>query len=78
MDKETSEKIEEVLNYIRPALQRDGGGIEFVELGEDGIAKVRMLGACVGCPMSDMTMKMFVEAALVDAIDSIKEVIAVE
>ena len=57
----------------------DGGGIELVEVDEaTGIVKVRLRGACVGCPMSQVTLKMGVEAALMDAIPGIKEVIAIE
>lgn len=60
-------------------LKEDGGGIELVEIDEGkGVVKVRMLGACAGCPMMQMTLKLGVEAALQEAIPSVKEVIAVE
>lgn len=73
------DQIEKVLDQIRPALRMDGGGIEFVEFDEEkGVVKVKLQGACVGCPMSQVTLKMGVEAALKDAIPSITEVIAVE
>lgn len=72
-------QIEQVLSHIRPALHMDGGGIEFVKFEEDtGVVHVRMQGACVGCPMSQITLKMGVEAALKDAIPSISEVVSVE
>ena len=48
------EQIEQALDKIRPALQRDGGDIELVEVEENGIVKVRLTGACGGCPMSQM------------------------
>lgn len=73
------EQIEQVLEQVRPALARDGGGIEFVKFdAETGVACVRMQGACVGCPMSQITLKMGVEAALQDAIPEITEVVPVE
>ncbi|MBI4592103.1 NifU family protein [Candidatus Uhrbacteria bacterium] len=73
------QQIESVLQQIRPALRLDGGGIELVKFDpEAGAVHVRMKGACVGCPMSEITLKMGVEAALHDAIPEIKEVIAVE
>lgn len=78
MDLSMAEKIEEVLAKIRPALRMDGGGIEFVGFDETtGVVQVKMQGACVGCPMSQITLKMGVEAALRDAIPSIAEVISV-
>lgn len=73
------DEIEAVLNQVRPALRMDGGGIELVEFNEEtGVVQVRLQGACVGCPMSQVTLKMGVEMALKDAIPSITEVIAVE
>ena len=79
MDKQINEQIEEVLTQIRPALRMDGGGIELVKFdAETGTVHVKMQGACVGCPMSQITLKMGVEVALMDAIPAIKEVIAVE
>jgi len=78
MDLVMKEKIEEVLENIRPALRLDGGGIELIDFDEStGVVHVKMQGACVGCPMSQITLKMGVEVALQDAIPSIKEVIAV-
>jgi Fe-S cluster biogenesis protein NfuA len=78
-DMETIEdKIEKVLEQIRPALRMDGGGIELVSFDpETGVVQVRMQGACVGCPMSEITLKMGVEATLMDALEEVKEVISV-
>ena len=67
------EKIEELLNKIRPFLQKDGGDIEFVKF-EDGIVYVKMLGACVDCALIDTTIKDGVEAMLMDEIPGIIEV----
>lgn len=58
------EKIQEVLNKIRPQLQADGGDVELVEVSEQGIVKVRLKGACGSCPMSQMTLKMGIEKFL--------------
>ncbi|HBU07643.1 MAG: hypothetical protein A2Y42_00555 [Omnitrophica WOR_2 bacterium GWB2_45_9] len=70
------EKIEKALESIRPALQADGGDIELINV-EDGVVKVRLMGACGGCPMSSMTMSQGVEQAVKKAVPEIKKVIAV-
>ncbi|MDO9528029.1 MAG: NifU family protein [Syntrophales bacterium] len=67
------EKVEEVLNAIRPSLQADGGNIEFVGI-EDGVVQVRLLGACAGCPMSQMTLSNFVEKTLKEKVPGVKGV----
>lgn len=78
MTETIEEKIEQVLAQVRPALRLDGGGIELVKYDPTtGAVQVKMQGACVGCPMSQITLKMGVEAALQEAIPDIKEVIAV-
>ncbi len=56
-------EIQEALNEIRPMLQQDGGDVELVDF-EDGVVKVRLQGACAGCPMSQMTLKSGIERAL--------------
>ena len=68
------EKVEKVLEEIRPALQADGGNIELVDVTEDGVVKVKLTGACGSCPMSTMTMKMGVEAQLKEKIAEVKMV----
>ena len=70
------EKLEKALNKIRGALQQDGGDIELVGV-ENGVVKVRLKGACAGCPMSQMTMVNFVEAELKKAVPEVKRVQAV-
>ncbi len=62
------EKVEAALNKIRPALQADGGDIELVDVSADGVVKVKLSGACGGCPMSEMTLKMGVERILKEEI----------
>jgi Fe-S cluster biogenesis protein NfuA len=71
------EQVQEALERIRPALQRDGGDIELVEVEEDGIVKVRLTGACSGCPMSQMTLKQGVERIVKQLVPEVKSVEAV-
>ena len=71
------EKIIEALNQIRPFLQRDGGDLEFVELTEDNIVKVRLQGQCAGCPGAQMTIKGVVEQIIKESYPEIKAVEAV-
>ncbi|MCK4924276.1 MAG: NifU family protein [Spirochaetes bacterium] len=71
------EKVEDVLNRIKPSLQADGGDVELIEVGEDGVIKVRLMGACGSCPMSQMTLKMGIEKMLKKEIPEVVEVIAV-
>ena len=71
------DKVKKVLEEIRPALQADGGDVELVDVTDDGIVKVRLKGACCGCPMSTYTLKMGIEQKLKEAIPEIKEVIEV-
>lgn len=70
------EKIEAALNKIRPFLQADGGNVELIDV-IDGVVKVRLVGACGGCPMTAMTLKSGVEKALKEQVPDIKEVVAV-
>ncbi len=70
------ELIEKALDKIRPALMADGGNVELVDV-EDGVVKVRLMGACGGCPMSQMTLKMGIERVLKQEIPEIKEVVSV-
>ena len=70
------EKVEETLNLIRPALQADGGDVEFVDVN-DGVVSVRLTGACNGCPMATMTLKMGIEKILKEKVPEVKEVQAV-
>ena len=67
------EKVEAVINEIRPMLQADGGDIELVDV-QDGVVKVRLRGACAGCPGAQMTLKMAVERRLKEQIPEVKRV----
>lgn len=68
------EKVQAVLDQVRPMLQRDGGDVELVEVTADNIVKVKLQGACGSCPMSTMTLKMGIEKAIKDQIPEIVEV----
>jgi Fe-S cluster biogenesis protein NfuA len=70
------EKVEAALNKVRPALMADGGDVELVDV-TDGVVKVKLTGACGGCPMSQMTLKMGIERLLKKEVPEVKEVIAV-
>ncbi len=69
--------VDKTLEQVRPYLQADGGDIEVVELTDDNILKVRLTGACHGCPFSMQTLKAGVEQAIKRDIPQIKEVISV-
>ncbi len=71
------EKVEAALEKIRPSLQADGGDVEFVDY-EDGVVKVRLQGACCGCPMSQMTLKNGIERLLKEEVPEIASVESVD
>ncbi|MBO8130338.1 MAG: NifU family protein [Candidatus Marinimicrobia bacterium] len=68
------EKIEKVIESLRPYLQADGGDVELVEVTEDGIVKLRLTGACGGCPMSTYTLRMGIENRLKEEVPEVKRV----
>jgi Fe-S cluster biogenesis protein NfuA len=70
------EKVEQALAKIKPALQADGGDVELVAV-EDGVVKLRLTGACAGCPMASITLKQGIERILKEQVDGVKEVVAV-
>ncbi len=71
------DKVKAALNKIRPSLQADGGDVELVDVTSDGVVKVRLTGACGGCPMSQMTLKAGIERALKNDVPEVKEVVSV-
>jgi Fe-S cluster biogenesis protein NfuA len=71
------EAVQKAIAQIRPNLQIDGGDVELVDVSEDGVVKVRLLGACGGCPMSQMTLKMGIERHLKQEVPQVKEVVSV-
>ena len=68
------EKVEAVLNKIRPQLQADGGGVDLIDVDDAGVVKVKLTGACGGCPMSQMTLKMGIEKTLREAVPEVTRV----
>jgi len=71
------EKVQEVINKVRPFLQRDGGDVELVGVDPDGLVKVRLKGACGGWPGATITLKQGIERMLKQEIPEVKEVISV-
>lgn len=69
------EKVQAALDKVRPALQRDGGDVELVEITPDGVVKVKLTGTCGGCPMSMYTLKQGIERTLKQAVPEVKEVV---
>lgn len=71
------ETVQTALNEIRPALQADGGDVELVDVSETGVVKVKLTGACRGCPMGMQTLKMGIEQQLKAKVPSVSEVVGV-
>ena len=71
------DKVQSVLNLIRPAVQADGGDIELVDVSPDGVVQIRFHGACHGCPSSTMTLQDGIQRNLREKIPEIKQVIPV-
>jgi Fe-S cluster biogenesis protein NfuA len=71
------EKVQKAIELIRPNLQADGGNVELIDVSSDGIVKVKLTGACHGCPMAQMTLKAGIEKVIKTHVPEIKEVIAV-
>ena len=76
-DKEIIDKIEEALQEIRPYLESDGGDINFLELTDDWVVKVELIGACGTCEISAMTLKNGVESVIKKAVPQVKEVVEI-
>ena len=68
------EQVESALDKVRPSLQADGGDVQLVDMDDDGVVKVKLMGACSGCPMSQMTLKMGIEKVLKQNIPEISRV----
>lgn len=67
---ETIVQIEDILNQLRPYINQDGGDVEFVDFN-DGIVQIRLLGACVGCGIADVTVKQGIEQALIEEVPGV-------
>ena len=71
------EKVQKALNDVRPSLQADGGDVELVEVNEEGIVKVRLKGACHGCPMAQATLQQGIEKYIKEKVPGVEKVIGV-
>ena len=71
------EKVQKAIEMVRPGLQADGGDVELIDVSPDGVVTVKLTGACHGCPMSQMTLKMGIEKIIKKQVPEIKEVISV-
>jgi len=71
------EKIESVLNKVRPSIQADGGDVELINIREDNVIEVRLKGTCNGCPMATLTLKVGIERLIKEEVPEVVEVISV-
>jgi Fe-S cluster biogenesis protein NfuA len=71
---ELKQRVEDALDLIRPALQADGGDVELVDVSDDGVVKVQLVGACRGCPMSQLTLANGVERVLKEQVPEVQRV----
>ena len=71
------ERVEAALERIRPAVQMDGGDVQLVDVSEDGVVTVQMMGACGGCPMSMLTLKAGIERIIKSQVPEVTEIVAV-
>lgn len=76
-ERSLSERVERILDLIRPAIQSDGGDVELVDVSEDGVVLVRFQGACVGCPSSSITLQVGIERQLREHVPEVTRVRAV-
>ena len=70
------EQVEAAINKIRPALQADGGDVELVDV-EDGVVKLRLTGACNGCPMATMTLRDGIQRVIMEEVPEVKQIVSV-
>ena len=71
------EQVEAALDEVRPMMLADGGNVELIEVTDDGVVKVKLVGACGSCPMATVTLKMGIERALLEKVPGVKEVVQV-
>jgi Fe-S cluster biogenesis protein NfuA len=69
--------VKKAIDRIRPSLQADGGDVELIDVDDDGVVKVKLMGACHGCPMAQMTLKNGIEKSLKQEIPAVKSVVSV-
>jgi Fe-S cluster biogenesis protein NfuA len=73
----TKDRVQVVIDLIRPSVQADGGDIELVDIANDGVVSIRFHGACHGCPSSTMTLQMGIERTLIERVPEVTKVIPV-
>jgi len=71
------ELVQKAIDKIRPNLQADGGDVELIDVTDEGVVNVRLVGACRGCPMSQMTLKLGIQKFLKQEVPGVKEVVSV-
>lgn len=71
------QQVEAALDEVRPTMLADGGNVELVEVTDDGIVRVRLMGACSSCPMATVTLKMGIERVLLERVPQVKQVVQV-
>jgi len=71
------ELVQKAIDKIRPSLQADGGDVELIDVTDEGVVNVRLMGACRGCPMSQMTLKLGIQKFLKQEVPGVKEVVSV-
>ena len=71
------DRVGQIIDAIRPAIQMDGGDVELVDVDDEGVVSVRLHGACVGCPASQMTLKMGIERNVIEKVPEVTSVVCV-
>ena len=71
------ERVDKALDEIRPYIHSHAGDVNIVDVSEEGIVKLQMVGTCHGCPMSMLTLRLGIERILLDKVDGVKEVISI-
>jgi len=73
-----TDRVRDVINLIRPAVQADGGDVELVEVTDEGVVRIRLHGACVGCPSSNITLQVGIERTLKDRVPEVSSLEAID
>ena len=73
-----AQRVEQVIEQLRPSIQADGGDVEFIELTDDGVVRIRLHGACVGCPSSSLTLQVGLERNLREHVPEVEAVEAID
>ncbi len=74
----SEERVRQVIEQIRPSIQADGGDVEFLEFTQEGVVRIRLHGACVGCPSSSLTLQMGLERNLREHVPEVEAVEAID